>query len=200
MLQCYRGDEEMIIYIHGFGGSGLGLKASLFRAHFGRKILAPSLAYQPVLAIDTLTQIINSILPYKKPSLIGSSLGGFYALYLANKFELKCALINPALNPQKSLGKITRAVSYYDGSGFDWTSLHLKELEQFEVKNPNEKNCLLLLQKKDEVLDFNEAIKKLPKSKTILEEGGSHSFEGIERHFDTIWNFFNETEQKDNLC
>jgi len=56
------------------------------------------------------------------------------------------------------------------------------------------------LQKKDEVLDFHEAIKKLPKSKTILEEGGSHSFEGIERHFDTIWNFFNETEQEDNLC
>lgn len=180
----------MIIYIHGFSGCGLGLKASQLRGHFGTSLLAPSLAYQPYLAIDTLAQLINSILPYEKVSLIGSSLGGFYSLYLAKKFDLKYVLINPAIYPQRTLQDYTgKVLSYYDESYFWWTSLHVKELEQFEIKEPNQNNCMLLLQKGDELLDYKEAINFLPNAKIILEEGGSHSFDGFERYFESIEDF-----------
>ena len=181
----------MIIYIHGFGGCGLGVKARAFRDFFKSRIVAPSLPYQPNLAIDTLEQIINAILPYEKVFLIGSSLGGFYALNLANRFNLKCVLINPALSPQKTLKEyVGNTISYYDKSFFNWTPLHVKELEQLEVGPLVKENCMVLLQKGDELLDWNESVNRLHGANIVLEEGGSHSFDGIERYFDHIDRFF----------
>jgi predicted esterase YcpF (UPF0227 family) len=195
MLQLQKGACKgvgMIIYIHGFGGCGLGTKARLFRDYFSSRLIAPSLPYQPSLAIDSLKQIIQSIMPYEKVHLVGSSLGGFYSLYLANLFDLKYALINPALNPHETLQKYRgKMVSYYDESYFEWTSLHVKELQKIQAQTINQENCLLFLQKGDELLDFNEPLKILPNAKTILEEGGTHSFNGIERHFALIEGFFN---------
>jgi len=46
-----------------------------------------------------------------------------------------------------------------------------------------------MLQKGDDVLDYEEALDFLDGAKTILEEGGTHGFEGIERHFERIMNF-----------
>ncbi len=56
--------ERVIIYIHGFGGSGVGNKASLFREYFkerGVEYIAPSLSYIPDLAISTLEELIENL-------------------------------------------------------------------------------------------------------------------------------------------
>ena len=53
----------MVIYIHGFGGSGEGSKAKAFREYFkaiGEDFIAPSLSYVPQLAIQTLEELIES--------------------------------------------------------------------------------------------------------------------------------------------
>ena len=87
----------MIIYIHGFGSSGQGGKANLFRDYFksrGQSFIAPSLSYVPELAMSTLEELINS---YDEVELIGSSLGGYYSIYLAEKYGLKAVLVNPAI-------------------------------------------------------------------------------------------------------
>ncbi|MEN8717249.1 MAG: YqiA/YcfP family alpha/beta fold hydrolase, partial [Sulfurovum sp.] len=52
----------MILYIHGFGSSGHGGKASLFREYFEDEVIVPSLSYVPNLAIDTIEQIIELLL------------------------------------------------------------------------------------------------------------------------------------------
>ena len=70
----------MIIYIHGFGGSGEGSKAKAFRNYFAsikEPFIAPSLSYVPELAIRTLEELIDAY--PGEVSLIGSSLGGYYA-------------------------------------------------------------------------------------------------------------------------
>jgi len=93
----------MTIIIHGFGSAGRGGKAMLFRDYFksiGEPCIAPSLSYVPELAIDTLEQLIES---YDEVTLVGSSLGGFYAIYLAEKYGLKAVLINPAVDSSKTL-------------------------------------------------------------------------------------------------
>ncbi|NPA28408.1 MAG: esterase, partial [Epsilonproteobacteria bacterium] len=64
----------MIIYIHGFGGSGEGVKASLFREYFkkrNKRFIAPTLSYTPKLAILTLKELIESF--NEDIYLIGSS-------------------------------------------------------------------------------------------------------------------------------
>lgn len=182
----------MIIYIHGFGSSGHGGKAALFKEYFQENILLPSLSYVPELAIHTLEQLIEMFLTKgEKVSLIGSSLGGFYALYLANKYDLKAVLINPAIYPYDTLDKIGKAKNYYDDSSFEVIPAHLEYLHHLDVKKVKyPKNFMTLLQTADEVLDYTQAVKKLPECTLVIEEGGNHTFEDISRHFGPIKDFF----------
>lgn len=179
----------MIIYIHGFGSSGEGHKAKQFRDYFKEDgFLAPSLSYIPDLAIKTLEDLIESYNGDVK--LIGSSLGGFYALYLSTKYNLKAVLINPSVFPYSTLQKVLgNAPSYYDTSTFTWMKSHIEMLKKYEVNNIDDNKIMLLLQKGDETLDYKNAVNKLPNSIQIVEEGGSHSFDSVERHFKTIRNF-----------
>ncbi len=180
-----------IIYIHGFGSSGQGGKASLFREYFEEEIIAPSLSYVPKLAIDTLEQLIELLLEKdEKIGLVGSSLGGYYSIYLANKYDLKAVLINPAIYPYKTLDKVGMCMNYYDGTSFEVSSEHLQTLKSLEVHNlDNQANFLTLLQTEDEVLDYTEAVEKLSQSELVIEEGGNHSFENIESYFRKIYSF-----------
>jgi predicted esterase YcpF (UPF0227 family) len=178
----------MIIYIHGFGSSGLGGKSSQFRAYFNQRgipYIAPSLSYIPSLAMSTLQELIES---YEgKVALIGSSLGGYYALYLAQQYPLKTVLINPSIKPYKTLKPyVGDAPSFYDESSFRWTKKHIKTLKSYKILPKRQKSVLLMVQKGDETLNYQKAVDFLPKSKHIIEEGGDHSFVGIERHFEEI--------------
>ncbi len=183
----------MIIYIHGFASSGLGGKAKLFKEEFKDEIILPSLSYVPSLAINTLEQLIESFLNLdEKVSLIGSSLGGFYCLYLASKYNLKAVLINPAIKPYKTLDKIGLQTNYFDFSSFEVKEEHMIFLKTIKVNIKNsikEENFLLLVQKADEVLDYKEALDFLPKATLFLEDGGNHSFKNIKSHFLNIKNF-----------
>ena len=185
------------IYIHGFGGSGNGVKATFFRNYFKSKqidFFAPSLSYVPDLAINTLEEFIQNY--HGKINLIGSSLGGYYSIYLATKYKLKAVLINPSIYPYKTLTQVLGyAHNFYDESKFEWNHKHINMLTKYEVSSLNEKNFLLLVQTGDELLDYREALKKLPNAHLILEDGGNHSFENIENHFDAIVNFFNSSSK-----
>lgn len=181
----------MIIYIHGFGSSGEGIKAKLFRKYFkdkGIKFIAPSLSYIPELAVKTLEELVESY--DEEVQLMGSSLGGYFSLYLSHKYNLKAVLINPSIYPYKTLPKVLgNAPSFHDESSFTWMQFHIDSLKAYEVTLPTQKNFMLLLQKGDETLNFEEALKKLPESHSVVEEGGSHSFDGIERHFKAVEEF-----------
>lgn len=178
----------MIIYIHGFGSSGNGGKATLFREYFEEEVIAPSLSYVPSLAIDTLEQMIEMLLEKNETvGFVGSSLGGYYAIYLANKYNLKAVLINPAIYPYRTLDKIGMATNYYDGTSFEVVNSHIQSLKALEVSDiENQENFLTLLQTEDEVLDYIDAVEKLPDSELVIEEGGNHSFENIESYFRKI--------------
>ncbi len=187
----------MIIYIHGFCGSGQGSKARAFREYFKTQdedFIAPSLSYVPKLVIQTLEELIES---YDDVKLIGSSLGGFYTMYLANKYNLKAVLINPSIYPYKTLKNyIGKVPNFYDDSSFEWNETHVNMLEEYKTEKLNQKNFMLLAQKGDELLDFHEAVEKLPNSFLHVEEGGNHGFDGIERYFVGIKEFFNTTKVK----
>lgn len=178
----------MIIYIHGFGGSGQGSKAKLFREYFksaGKDFIAPSLSYVPELAIKTLEELIESY--HEDIQLIGSSLGGFYTIYLANKYNLKAVLLNPSIFPYKTLARtLDKAPNFYDESSFEWKESHLVMLENYKVSEVKQSNFMVLVQKGDELLDFQEAVDKFSNAKVIVEDGGNHGFDGIERHFERI--------------
>ena len=177
----------MIIFIHGFSSHGFGGKAKALRAYFSDKeetFIAPSLSYVPDLAIQTLEELIESCDNVK---LIGSSLGGYYAMYLAQKYDLKVVLINPAMRSYKTLSRMLgEAPNFYDNSHFEWKTSHLEMLKQYETTVTDQSKIMLMVQKGDAVLDYREAVDRLPHAKMIVEEGGDHSFVGVEQYFDEL--------------
>ncbi len=181
----------MIIYIHGFGGSGEGRKAKAFREYYKNStegFIAPSLSYVPELAIKTLEELIESY--SRDVKLIGSSLGGFYAVYLAQKYSLKTVLLNPSIFPYKTLKNyMGNAPTFYDNSSFSWSEKHINMLENYIEKDIDSSKFMLLVQKGDELLNPQEAIDKFIDAIVIVQEGGSHGFDGIESHFENIRNF-----------
>lgn len=187
----------MIIYIHGFGSCGKGLKADILKKSFeNENFISPSLSYVPDLAIDTLIQLIESFKRYEEVSLIGSSLGGFYSIYLANLFKIKAVLINPAINPEITLDKIGLSKNYYDNSSFETTKEHLEMLKKYKLNTIDPKLYMLLAKKGDEVLDYKEAAQMFKDSNHIIENGGDHTFGDISKHLKNIKSFLNTSGTK----
>ena len=155
----------MIIFIHGFSSHGYGGKAKMLRAYFAEKeedFIAPSLSYIPELAIQTLEELISVCDDVK---LIGSSLGGYYAMYLAEKYDLKVVLINPAMHSAKTLSRMLgHAPNFYDASLFEWKESHLEMLKKYETAISDQSKIMLMVQKGDDVLDYREAVDKLTDS------------------------------------
>jgi len=197
----------MVIYIHGFGGSGEGSKAKAFREYFksiDEDFIAPSLSYVPQLAIKTLEELIESY--HGDVYLIGSSLGGYYATYLSKIAQVKkVVLLNPSVNPKDTLQRaIGNAPNFFDESYYNWNQKHLEMLNNYRVNSDIywylKYKGLVFLQKGDELLDYNEAVDKYNGIKQIVEDGGSHSFDGIERHFENIRKFFEIGVQFKHTC
>jgi predicted esterase YcpF (UPF0227 family) len=108
---------------------------------------------------------------------------------------LKAVLINPAVDSSKTLKRRVaemngKAINYHDNSRFTWNMSHVEMLKKYKVDEVKNGNYFLLLQTGDDVLDYKDAVAKLPKAQTIIEEGGTHPFEGVERHFEGIRDFF----------
>ncbi len=70
-----------ILFLHGFSSCGKGVKSTTLKGYFGKEeVLAPNLAYAP---LDAIAQLEEMLQHESIDLLVGSSLGGFYATYLA---------------------------------------------------------------------------------------------------------------------
>lgn len=64
-----------------------------------------------------------------EPVLVGSSLGGYYSLYIGNKYDLKTVLINPSIQPYLTAKKYVGInKSFYDQSLYEWSTHHTETL------------------------------------------------------------------------
>ena len=94
---------EAILYIHGFNSSPKSMKAELTKRyvadHFPEVgFYCPQIISSPNATIAQLEEIISSQ-PNVRWHFIGSSLGGYFATYLAEKYQEKAVLVNPAITP-----------------------------------------------------------------------------------------------------
>ncbi len=178
----------MILYLHGFGSCADSNKTKILKSHF-LNFYAPQLPENPKEAINKIESLITP-----KTMLIGSSLGGYYAIYFAVKYNLKAVLINPSLKPYKTLKQyIGIQYRYCDNKPFKWKKEYLKELKKLKTK-PIRGKYLVLLQSKDEILNYKKTLKKfknLPNARVIVEYGGNHRFENINDYLSMIENFYN---------
>lgn len=180
----------MLLYIHGFNSSPQSHKASLLKnwiaeqhPHIHCEI--PYLKPFPADSVAQLETIIEQYSNRETIGLMGSSLGGYYAAFLAEKYNLRAVLINPSVRPFDLLSKyIGENKNFYNNDSYIFEQKHVDELKDFYVphhKRPE--NLLLMVQTGDEALDYREATAKYFRSRNIIEYGGDHGFQYFERWF-----------------
>ena len=111
----------------------------------------------PPLAHDAIAAVERTLKP--GDCLLGSSLGGFYATYLAEKLGLKAVLINPAIDPHVGLrAYLGPQKNLHTGEPYELTEAHLREWEKLYVPRITPQRYLLLVETGDEVLDYRKAV------------------------------------------
>lgn len=169
-----------ILYLHGFCSSPASWKARLLGEHLAAAGLAdrftcPLLPPVPLAAIAAAeAQLANSAGP---TTLVGSSLGGYYASWLAEKHDLRAVLINPAVMAPVSLaGLIGTQRNLHTGEDFDFTPEHVEQLRALEVRRVTPARYMLLVETGDALLDYRLAVARYAGSRQVVLDGGDHSF------------------------
>ncbi len=177
----------MILYIHGFASCGNSNKTRLLTQHFD-KVLSPDIPVDPDEAISFLQKLI---IDNEVSLLIGSSLGGYYAAYLAEKFQIKTVLLNPSTQPFITLAPYVGTNEFFcSGERFEWTREHIHKLMPYAIsKNSIKAPVLVLLQKGDEILNHTKAAEVYENYKVIVQEGGNHRFENLDEYLGIIEEF-----------
>jgi len=188
----------MILYLHGFNSSPYSAKAQLFRHYLeerGREaeFMCPALSHRPSVAVAQAEAAIAD-LPRREITVVGSSLGGFYATWLAEKHDLRAVLINPAIDPHVGLrAYVGPQQPYHGGEPYELTEQHLREWQSMYVAKVRPGRYLLLVETGDDVLDYRIAVRRYVGAKQIVVQGGDHSFASFPDHIPLILSFAGET-------
>ena len=185
---------QNILYIHGFNSSPLSMKAELTKQYVDKYQLevnwtCPQLATSPRAAITQLESIVNNN-PSENWAFIGSSLGGYFASYLAEKYDGKAVLVNPAVRPFELLmDYLGQQENPYTGEVYQVTEQHMHELQALYQEKISTQNYMVMVQTGDEVLDYRQAVEKYQHSRLIVQDGGDHSFINFEAMLPSIMSF-----------
>jgi hypothetical protein len=126
-----------------------------------------------------------------RTTFIGSSLGGYYATHLAERYDARAVLINPAIRPYDDL-KAYRGVqvNMYSGESFEVGDAHLDELAQLKVARITRPvRYLLLVEAGDEVLDYREALAFYGGAWQYARGGGDHAYQDFIAQIPAILRF-----------
>ena len=124
-------------------------------------------------------------------ALLGSSLGGFYATWLAEHHDLRAAIVNPAVRPWRLLDKYTGIQhNYHTGEAWEFNPAWLDELKRYEVPAISQpENLLLLTQTGDETLDWEDGWDYYGDCHRYCGLGGSHGFDNFDAFIPLILRF-----------
>lgn len=185
----------MLIYVHGFNSSALSYKAGLLREKMAQLGLSahyacPELSHRPAQAMAQLQALITPQDAHTL-TLVGSSLGGYYATHLVETLRVRAVLVNPAMRPYELLAPYAGLQkNLYTGEEYQFTAEHVAELRALEVDHITPERYLLITAAGDEVLNYRDAVARYAGCEQIIVNGGDHGFRGFADYLDTVITFW----------
>src|SRR5262245_57769677 len=182
----------MIVYLHGFNSSPQSHKAQVFgrylREHgVDRDYACPAL---PTHAGDAMRDVEALLDGRRAACFVGSSLGGFYATYLAEKHDAVAVLLNPAIDPHLGLrAYLGPQTNLHTGEPYVLTEAHLVAWEKLYVPRITPDRYLLIVETGDEVLDYRRAVERYAGAEQRVIPGGDHSLQSFPEHLGRILEF-----------
>jgi predicted esterase YcpF (UPF0227 family) len=186
----------MILYLHGFRSSPQSFKARLIAERMwalGRsaEYYCPQLPASPREAIDLASGIVQEFADKDDVTLIGSSLGGYYATWLAEKTGCRAVLLNPAVKPPRDLEKyVSVTTMFHSDERFEFKRDYINELSALAVnKITRPERYFLVAATGDEVLDWREMVAHYSSAPQCIIEGGDHGISDFEDYLDRVLSF-----------
>ena len=185
-----------LLYLHGFRSSPQSTKARQVAArvqahHPGVTWWCPQLPPSPREAMAMVMQGIAGW-PRAAMAVVGSSLGGFYATWVARQTGCRAVLLNPAVAPARDLAQhIGEQTSWHNpAEHFFFQPGFVDELRALEAGPlPAPQQVFALIAKGDEVLDWREMTGRYPGARIRLLEGGDHALSDFDAHIDEVFAF-----------
>ncbi len=191
---------HLFVYLHGFRSSPSSAKSLLTKQTIegltsqGHDLgwYGPQLPPSPKEAMSLVKASIDRQ-SYRRLSIIGSSLGGYYATYLAEQYGEEClsTLLNPAIEPARDLEKyIGEQTTWHADEIFYFKKEYIQELMDLYVPHITHANRYqLLAAKDDEVLNWHEMVAKYPGAHQHVLERGGHAISNYSEHISKILKF-----------
>ena len=185
-----------VLYLHGFRSSPQSTKARQVAAVMAAQFphitwWCPQLPPSPKAAA-AMIQEDTANWPAQNMAVVGSSLGGFYATWLAAQRDCKVVLLNPAIDPARDLANhIGEQTAWHNpDERFYFAPEFVDELRALEVgPMPHPERVWALIAKGDEVLDWREMTARYPGSPQVVIEGGNHAISDFENYLPQVLKF-----------
>ena len=189
-----------LVYLHGFNSSpqtvkGRKLAAAAAALDEPPRVHVPALHHRPALAMrDVRAWVGTNVGDHAAPTsltFVGSSLGGFYATWLAEHYGTRAIVINPSVRPAASLAAhLGPQRNLHTGDAWELTPEHFAELEALTVSSLTRRDrYFLLMRSGDELIDWREAVARYASAWQFVLGGGNHGWEDIDDEIPSMLRF-----------
>jgi predicted esterase YcpF (UPF0227 family) len=185
----------MILYLHGFRSSPNSFKARLVArkmAELGRSdaLACPQLPASPKEAMALAVALVGDT-PADQLAIVGSSLGGYYATWLAERFGCRAVLLNPAVNPLKDLDQHVGVTTAWDSEQpFEFKREYIDELRALKVDQlTRPERYFLIAATGDEVLDYRDMVAHYAGARQLVIDGSNHAIPEFADYVDDVLAF-----------
>lgn len=182
----------MIVYLHGFRSSPASRKATQLRQWLGARGRAaeyrcPQLPAAPLQAIEVATRLVRDRQP-DEIALIGSSLGGYYATWLAEQMGCRAVLLNPAIRPQDDLKRhLGLQPVYFSQEQIDFRPEYLAELEAVDTPQiTRPERYFLIAATGDALIDYRTMTRKYAGAPQHVVEGSDHELSNFVKYIEEV--------------
>lgn len=185
----------MILYLHGFRSSPKSMKARVISERMAAlglsdQLACPQLPASPKLAMELALSLIEGV-PAAQLSIVGSSLGGYYATWLAERVGCRAVLLNPAIVPLQDLDKhVGVTTQFHSDEPFEFKREYIDELRALAVEPiTRPERYFLIAATGDEVLDYRDMVKHYAGARQHVIDGSDHGISEFPDYLDAVLAF-----------
>ena len=179
---------KTLVYLHGFISSPQSKKAVMLGDYLkncvtGVAYRVPELHHRPARAFERVEAACAGI-PVDDLTLVGSSLGGFYATVAAERLGCRAALLNPAVRPHAHFADyLGPQKNLYTGEEFVLGPEHIADLAALQpgrITRPE--RYWLFVETGDVVCDYRDAVDFYQGALHTVVQGGDHALASFPEH------------------
>ena len=185
-----------LLYLHGFRSSPQSAKARMMAArvqadHPSVIWWCPQLPPSPREAMALIERGIADW-PADRMAVVGSSLGGFYATWVAQRRGCRAVVLNPAVDPARDLAvHIGEQTAWHaPEERFFFRPEYIDELRALHAGPLHQPERFFgVIAKGDELLDWREMTARYPGAAIRLLEGSDHALSDFDQHIGAVLDF-----------